>query len=69
MATLGGDIVTDVGADAKTLREQRKMRGECEGCGQKCFEKQIFKLTPLTIPQLVFEGHCLSVDRCKINVY
>jgi hypothetical protein len=39
MATFGGDIVTGVGADAKTLREQRKMREECEDCGQKCFKK------------------------------
>ena len=60
MATFGGDIVTGVGADAKTLREQRKMRGECEDCGQKCFEKRILKSTPLTIPQLVFEGRCLK---------
>ncbi|KAL7485507.1 hypothetical protein ACHAW6_011104 [Cyclotella cf. meneghiniana] len=60
MATLGGDIVSGVGADKKTLREQRKLRGECVDCGQKCFEKRIFKSTPLTIPQLVFEGRCLK---------
>jgi hypothetical protein len=60
MATLGGDIVSGVGADAKTLREQRKMRGECPDCGQKCFEKSIFKTKPLTIPHKVFEGRCLK---------
>ncbi|EED92627.1 predicted protein [Thalassiosira pseudonana CCMP1335] len=60
MATLGGDIISGVGADAKSMREQRKMKGECEDCGQKCFEKRMFKSTPLTIPNVVHEGRCLK---------
>ena len=62
MATMGGDLVSGVGADAKTLREQRKMRGECLNCGQKCFEKKLFKTSPLTIPHKVFEGRCLKCN-------
>ena len=62
MATMGGDLVSGIGADAKTLREQRKMRGECLSCGQKCFEKKLFKTNPLTIPHKVFEGRCLKCN-------
>jgi hypothetical protein len=62
MATMGGDLVSAIGTDAKTLREQRKMRGECIMCGQKCFEKRLFKTTPLTIPHKVFEGRCLKCN-------
>lgn len=60
MATLGGDIVSGVGEDAKQLQEMRKMRGECPDCGQKCFDKRMFKSTPLTIPNVVYEGRCLK---------
>ena len=62
MATMGGDLVSGVGADAKTIREQRKIRGECLMCGQKCFDKKLFKKTPLTIPHKVFEGRCLKCN-------
>lgn len=62
MATMGGDLVSGVGADAKTMREKRKLRGECLMCGQKCFEKKLFKTTPLTIPHKVFEGRCLKCN-------
>ena len=62
MATLGGDIASGVGEDANQLREHRKMRGECEDCGQKTHDKRMFKTTPLTIPNVVFEGRCL---KCK----
>lgn len=62
MATMGGDLVSGIGADANTLREQRKIRGECLTCGQKCFEKRLFKTTPLTIPHKVFEGRCLKCN-------
>lgn len=62
MATMGGDLVSAIGTDAKTLREQRKMKGECITCGQKCYEKKLFKTTPLTIPHKVFEGRCLKCN-------
>jgi len=61
MAQLGGDI-TNVGADATKLKEQRKMRGECETCGQKCFQKTMFKTTPMTLPNKVYEGRCLKCN-------
>lgn len=63
MAQLGGDNIMNVGVDMSKLREQRKFRGECESCGQKCFTKTMFKTTPLTIPNLVNEGRCL---RCEL---
>jgi hypothetical protein len=59
MAQLGGD---SLGADSKKLREQRKMKGECEDCGQRCFLKSMFKATPLTIPNVVYEGRCLKCN-------
>ncbi|EED87434.1 predicted protein [Thalassiosira pseudonana CCMP1335] len=62
MASLGADVATGVGSTANQMKELRKMRGECEHCGQKCFEKRMFKTTPLTIPNAVFEGRCL---KCK----
>ena len=61
MAQLGGDIV-NVGADAQKLKEKRKLKGECETCGQKCFNKTMFKSTPITIPHLVHEGKCLKCN-------
>jgi len=59
MAQLGGD---SLGADSKKVKEQRKMRGECEDCGQRCFLKSMFKSTPLTIPNVVYEGRCLKCN-------
>lgn len=63
MAQLGGDNIMNVGVDMLKLREQRKFRGECESCGQKCFTKTLFKTTPLNVPNLVNEGQCL---RCEL---
>ena len=63
MAQLGGDNIMNVGVDMSKLREQRKFRGECESCGQKCFTKTLFKTTPLTVPNLVDGGRCL---RCEL---
>lgn len=62
MAVMGGDLLTGVGTDAELLREQRKLRGECENCGQKCYEVKMFKRTAVTIPQKVFEGRCISCN-------
>lgn len=59
MAQLGGD---SLGADTKKIREQRKLKGECEDCGQRCFQKTMFKSTPLTIPNVVYEGRCLKCN-------
>lgn len=61
MANMGGDI-TNVGADIIKVKEQRKLKGECETCGQKCFNKTMFKSTPITVPHKVLEGRCL---RCN----
>lgn len=62
MAQLGGDNIMNVGVDMSKLREQRKFRGECESCGQKCFTKTLFKTTPLTVPNLVDKGRCLKCE-------
>jgi len=61
MAQLGGNL-TNVGGDTSKLKEQRKIRGECEVCGQKCYTKTMFKTTPITLPNLVYEGRCLKCD-------
>jgi len=61
MAQLGGNIA-NVGADQQKLKETRKLRGECEICGQKCFTKTMFKTTPLTIPNAVLNGRCLKCN-------
>ena len=58
MAQMGGDI----GQDLKKLKEHRKLRGECESCGQKCYQKSMFKTTPLTIANAVYEGRCLKCN-------
>ena len=60
MANLGGSILA--GKSMEAVREDRKLRGECETCGQKCFQKTMFKTTPLTIPDAVYEGRCLKCD-------
>jgi len=46
----------------KQLEEQRRKRGECLTCGQKCFQKKLFKMVPLTMHGTVQEGRCL---KCK----
>ena len=59
MAQLGGDSLT---GDSKKIKEQRKMKGEFEDCGQRCFVKTMFKSTPITIPNAVYEGRCLKCN-------
>ena len=58
MANMGGDI-TNVGKSIAEVKHQREMRGECVECGQKCFNKTLFKTIPLNIPDKVMEGRCL----------
>ena len=56
MTSLGGDFATK---DAGEVKETRKLRGECEICGQACYEMTLFKAVPLNIPGMVREGRCL----------
>ena len=58
MANMGGEI-TNVGLNIEQVKQTRKMRGECEDCGQKCFNKTMFKIIPLTITGKVEDGRCL----------
>lgn len=44
------------------LEEQRRRKGECLTCGQKCFQKKLFKMVPLTREGEVLDGRCL---KCK----
>ena len=44
------------------LEEQRRKRGQCLTCGQKCFQKKLFKLIPITEHGKVLDGRCL---KCK----
>ncbi|KAL7442713.1 hypothetical protein ACHAXM_009155 [Skeletonema potamos] len=64
MANLGGDM-DHVGKSASQLKELRKQRGECVYCGQKCFQKTMFKTIPLSIPNKVHEGRCLRCVQFK----
>lgn len=58
MANMGGEI-TNVGLNIEQVKHTRHMRGECEDCGQKCFNKTMFKTIPVTIPGKVEDGRCL----------
>lgn len=42
------------------LEDQRRKRGECVTCGQKCFQKKLFKSIPLTLHGKVLNGRCLN---------
>lgn len=54
---------------AEDMRENRRKRGQCVSCGQKCHEKRVFpfKSTPLTIPGLVLNGRCLTCNPIEDN--
>ncbi|KAL7532815.1 hypothetical protein ACHAXR_004863 [Thalassiosira sp. AJA248-18] len=58
MASLGGEVAA--GKSLEEVRQNRKLRGECEDCGQRLFQKTMFKTIPLTIPNKVHEGRCLE---------
>ncbi|KAL7554852.1 hypothetical protein ACHAWF_018899 [Thalassiosira exigua] len=60
MANLGGEVA--VGKSMEQMKEDRKLRGECEDCGQKLFHKAMFKTTPLNIPGRVKDGRCLECN-------
>mmetsp|Transcript_8232 Transcript_8232/g.10453 ORF Transcript_8232/g.10453 Transcript_8232/m.10453 type:complete len:698 (+) Transcript_8232:220-2313(+) len=42
------------------MKELRLKRGECPTCGQKCFNKTLFKSTPISIDGKVLDGRCLT---------
>ena len=41
-------------------QEQRRKRGECVTCGEKCFQKRLFKMVPITVHGKVLNGRCLN---------
>jgi len=49
------------------LEEQRKKRGECLTCGEKCFMKKLFKMIPLTVEGVVLDGRCLKCKPLDLN--
>lgn len=57
MAMLGGDVA--LGKSKEEVIEGRKLRGECINCGQRCYQKTLFKTVPLNIPGRVKEGVCI----------
>ena len=57
MAMLGGDVA--LGKSKKEVMEGRRLRGECINCGQRCYQRTLFKTVPLNIPGRVKEGVCL----------
>lgn len=44
------------------LEDQRRKRGECVRCGQKCFQKKLFKMIPITEHGKVENGRCLNCN-------
>lgn len=42
------------------LEDQRRKRGECVRCGQKCYQKKLFKMIPITEHGKVENGRCLN---------
>mmetsp|Transcript_27263 Transcript_27263/g.62942 ORF Transcript_27263/g.62942 Transcript_27263/m.62942 type:complete len:1242 (+) Transcript_27263:167-3892(+) len=44
------------------LKEYRLKRGECVTCGRKCFQKKLFKMTPITEHGKVLKGRCLNCN-------
>ena len=63
MDTFGNDL--SYGGQVLTKSElisRRERNGECTNCGQKCFNKKLFKMVPITIPGVVLEGRCLACN-------
>mmetsp|Transcript_28587 Transcript_28587/g.61460 ORF Transcript_28587/g.61460 Transcript_28587/m.61460 type:complete len:840 (-) Transcript_28587:175-2694(-) len=61
------DMFGDLGAGGVVLSrdelvERRQRTGQCPTCGQRCFEKKLFKMKPLTIPGKVSKGRCLACN-------
>ena len=48
------------GKNFDEVRKTREARGECPGCGQRCFRKTLFKSVTLMILNKVHEGKCLK---------
>lgn len=63
MERLGNDF-NDRGSvlDKRELEELRRRKGECVKCGQKCFERKLFRLIPITINGKVLDGRCLDCE-------
>lgn len=49
------------------LEEQRRKRGECVRCGQKCFQKKLFKMIPITEHGKVENGRCLNCHPLDVS--
>ena len=48
-------------------QEQRHKRGECITCGEKCFQKRLFKMVPITVHGKVLNGRCLNCRPLDAN--
>ena len=63
MDTFGNDLSYGGQVLSKSeLISRRERNGECITCGQKCFNKKLFKMVPITIPGVVLEGRCLACN-------
>ena len=63
MDTFGNDLSYGGQVLSKSeLISRRERNGECTTCGQKCFNKKLFKMVPITIPGVVLEGRCLACN-------
>ena len=48
-------------------QEQRRKRGECVTCGEKCFQKKLFRMFPITVHGKVLNGRCLNCHPLDVN--
>lgn len=68
MDQIGIDLnVTGSVLSRRELEEHRKKRGECIGCGRKCFQKKLFKMIPITNHGHVLNGRCLSCNPLDVK--
>jgi hypothetical protein len=63
MERLGTDFnATGSVMSKRELEELRRKKGECVRCGQKCFQKKLFKMIPITDHGKVLNGRCLGCN-------
>jgi len=68
MEQLGSDFSATGSVMSKSqLEDLREKRGECKSCGQKCFNKKLFKKIPISIHGRVLNGRCLNCNPLNVN--
>mmetsp|Transcript_42328 Transcript_42328/g.62823 ORF Transcript_42328/g.62823 Transcript_42328/m.62823 type:complete len:878 (-) Transcript_42328:49-2682(-) len=68
MENVGANF-SDAGSlmSAAQLEDSRRKKGECITCGQKCYQKKLFKMIPITLHGKVLDGRCLKCKPLEVN--